>query len=277
MAKKHSYIICTVIILTGLLFLPVHAEETPSPVIVSESPDVPDVPDTDDAVSSPESVSSDPIVFKLEAQTQEMVVPAVFIPEPVFEFEPVVDGAEIVHDFIIQNQGNGLLLITDIRTGCACAVAEYPRYILPQQEDKITITIDTTGYGGRDDFSRTIMIATNDPMQSMQKAMISGRIDDFAKFDPKKVIIMRGPANEKLTFSVTITPSEQHPFTILDYELDDVLKDLVTIHLEKKDKKYILTTENNMKKAGRYMGKIHLHTDSSFKPQINMIIRGIIE
>jgi len=177
----------------------------------------------------------------------------------------------------MQNQGTVPLAIKYIRTGCACAAADYPKFILPQQEGKITITIDTTGYGGRDDFSRTIMISTNDPMQPVQRTMISGQINDFAHFDPKKVIIMRGPVTEKLIFSVTITPSEQHPFTITNFELDDVLKDLVTIHLEKKDKKYILTTENKMNTPGRYIGKIHIHTDSSYKPQINMIIRGIIE
>jgi len=72
-------------------------------------------------------------------------------------------------------------------------------------------------------------------MNSMLKVMISGRINDFAHFDPKKIIILRGAANEKITLSVTITPDKKYPFSITNYELDDALKNLVTVHLEKKN------------------------------------------
>ncbi|MBC2717382.1 MAG: DUF1573 domain-containing protein [Desulfobacteraceae bacterium] len=273
---KKVNIIFVFIILMGLLLLPVYAEQETSPPPVSEPPVAPPAQPDTAATPSPESADSDPALIQQAVPLQSMAWPAAFIPEPEFEFEPVVDGAKIVHNFIIQNQGTAPLTISDIRTGCACAVPEYPRVIFPQQEGKITITIDTTGYGGRD-FSRSIMISTNEPMNSMLKVIISGRINDFAHFDPKKIIILRGKAAEKIKLTVTITPDEKYPFTITNFELDEALKDVVKISLEKKDEKYVLTTENKMNTPGRYMGKIHLHTDSSFKPQINMIIRGIIE
>lgn len=34
---------------------------------------------------------------------------------PVFEFEPVFEGAHLTHDFIIQNQGDAPLNITGVR------------------------------------------------------------------------------------------------------------------------------------------------------------------
>ena len=43
--------------------------------------------------------------------------PAVFFPEKVFEFQPVVDGAKVVHDFVVLNKGTTLLLIENVRTG----------------------------------------------------------------------------------------------------------------------------------------------------------------
>jgi hypothetical protein len=207
---------------------------------------------------------------------QDLAFPAAFIPEPQYEFAPVIDGAKIIHDFEIENQGTVPLRITDIRTGCACAVASYPHFILPGDKDHITITIDTTGYGGRD-FSRDIMVATNEPMNSMLKMTIHGKINDFAHFYPKKVIILRGPAKEKIKTIVTITPIEEHPFSILNFEADEIIRDLVAFSIEKKDNQYILTAENKMMVPGRYMGKLHIHTDSAHKPQINLIVRGIIE
>ena len=43
--------------------------------------------------------------------------PAVFFPEKVFEFQPVVDGVKVVHDFVVMNKGTTLLLIENVRTG----------------------------------------------------------------------------------------------------------------------------------------------------------------
>jgi len=35
----------------------------------------------------------------------------------VFEFKPVLDGAEVIHDFVIQNNGKATLEIEKIETG----------------------------------------------------------------------------------------------------------------------------------------------------------------
>jgi hypothetical protein len=43
--------------------------------------------------------------------------PAIFFPEKVFEFQPVVDGVKVVHDFVVMNKGAALLLIENVRTG----------------------------------------------------------------------------------------------------------------------------------------------------------------
>jgi hypothetical protein len=43
--------------------------------------------------------------------------PTVFFPEKVFEFQPVVDGAKVVHDFVVMNKGTTPLLIENVRTG----------------------------------------------------------------------------------------------------------------------------------------------------------------
>ncbi len=277
MKIKRIIIIYILIILTGPLLLTVHAEqEILFAPPVSESAAPPSSITVPPETPSPEFKDSDPAIIQQVVPVQENVGPMAFIPEPEFEFAPVIDGAKIIHDFIIRNQGTAPLLIT-VRTGCACAVPEYPRSILPNDEAKITITIDTTGYGGRDDFLRTIKIFTNEKINSNLQARIYGQIKNFAEFDPKKNIILKGKADQKIKLSVTITPQENYPFTITNYELDEALKDVVKISLEQKGKKYILTAENQVDKPIRYMGKIHLHTDSSYKPQIDMIIRGIIK
>ena len=43
--------------------------------------------------------------------------PAVVLPELKFEFDPVVDGTQITHDFMIKNTGKGDLAIKQVKTG----------------------------------------------------------------------------------------------------------------------------------------------------------------
>jgi hypothetical protein len=42
---------------------------------------------------------------------------SVFFPQKAFEFEPVIEGVKVVHDFDVVNKGSAPLLINDVRTG----------------------------------------------------------------------------------------------------------------------------------------------------------------
>jgi hypothetical protein len=43
--------------------------------------------------------------------------PLIHIPEPKYEFQSVVEGQSVVHDFVIQNTGTKTLDITKVRPG----------------------------------------------------------------------------------------------------------------------------------------------------------------
>ncbi len=53
--------------------------------------------------------------FGTENKTPNL--PSVFVPESRFKFAPVLDGTEIIHDFIVQNKGTAPLKIEKVRTG----------------------------------------------------------------------------------------------------------------------------------------------------------------
>ncbi len=58
--------------------------------------------------------------FVLAAGTcsaQEGALPDAYSPEPSFTFETAVEGAEVTHDFIIANRGEGTLTIAKVKTG----------------------------------------------------------------------------------------------------------------------------------------------------------------
>jgi len=43
--------------------------------------------------------------------------PSVFVPEPLYQFGPVVSGKNVSHDYIVQNKGTAELEITSVKTG----------------------------------------------------------------------------------------------------------------------------------------------------------------
>ncbi len=51
------------------------------------------------------------------ASSDSEKAPTAFLPETQWEFESVVDGTAVVHDFVIQNKGDAPLNISKVKTG----------------------------------------------------------------------------------------------------------------------------------------------------------------
>ncbi len=52
-----------------------------------------------------------------DPSTNSEKVPSIFLPVSQWEFEPVVDGSAVVHDFVVQNKGDAPLNISKVKTG----------------------------------------------------------------------------------------------------------------------------------------------------------------
>jgi hypothetical protein len=48
---------------------------------------------------------------------QDDAGPAAFLPQTLYEFSPVLDGANVVHEFAVQNKGTAVLNIESVKTG----------------------------------------------------------------------------------------------------------------------------------------------------------------
>jgi uncharacterized membrane protein len=54
---------------------------------------------------------------KVTSNTASVQQPGAMMPELKFEFEPVVDGTIVTHDFVIKNVGSGVLNVNKVKTG----------------------------------------------------------------------------------------------------------------------------------------------------------------
>jgi hypothetical protein len=50
-------------------------------------------------------------------QNKKVQSPTAFLPETQYAFAPVLEGAEVLHDFILQNKGTVPLKVKKVRTG----------------------------------------------------------------------------------------------------------------------------------------------------------------
>lgn len=51
------------------------------------------------------------------ATTDSRIGPKVYLPENIYEFQPVPEGTEVVHDFSIANRGDEPLNILKVKSG----------------------------------------------------------------------------------------------------------------------------------------------------------------
>ena len=205
-----------------------------------------------------------------QAETQ------VFMPETQFTFQPVVEGTEVVHDFAIMNKGADTLSILNVKTSCGCTAVSYTRQVPAGGEGKITLKVNTTGYGGTL-LKKSVQVETSAAKQPNLTLEITGNVEKFANITPNK-LILRGNAGEPISGSATIAPDPKYPFKVLETKA----KTGTDIRVEIEDKQennatvYILTVENLKKDPGRYYDVILLKTDSLMKPELQLSVYGQI-
>ncbi len=193
---------------------------------------------------------------------------SLYVPLPVHNFKPVLEGTKITHTFRIENRGTMPININKVKTGCGCATARYTKTIAPASVGEVVITGNTSGYGGRL-FSKSIKVFTSDPANKQLALYLKGDVEHFASVSPGHVFLMK--ANQSST--VTITPLEKYPFNITDIK-PGTLAGKIRYSLEKKNGAYQLSVKNIHKEKGRFHGRLRVMTDHPEKKEITISVRG---
>jgi hypothetical protein len=53
----------------------------------------------------------------IATEEKSPAAPSAFIVQPEYTFDPVVDGTQVMHDYVIQNKGAEILEIQKVKTG----------------------------------------------------------------------------------------------------------------------------------------------------------------
>jgi len=86
--------------------------------------------------------------------------PKAVAPEPIKDAGVVSKADKITHDFVIRNEGNAPLEITEVRPACGCTVASFDKTIAPGQTGKVHVVVDTATFSGP--IAKGVTAFTND-------------------------------------------------------------------------------------------------------------------
>ncbi len=199
--------------------------------------------------------------------------PVLHIEKDVYNFGTILEGTVITHDFVIENTGNEPLLIPNIRSTCACAVADYTEKILPGEKGTVTVEFDSKGSGGRT-VNYKIRGDSSDPDKENFDLAITGYVEPILIIEPERAKFT-GNAGETVTGEIIITHDKRHPLKILSASTK---KGNVSVKLEEIEKngeqrKYKITVTSLKKEKGKYSDYIALTTDSEVFPDKQIIVK----
>ena len=214
----------------------------------------------------------------IKAEDNVNTYPSAYLPVDNYEFDPVVEGAEIDHQFIIQNKGTADLNIEKVKTGWGCTAVSFPRLISPGGEGKINIKVNSNGYGGRK-LKKNIVIHTNDEKHPKLNFVIQGKVDKFVTITPNRVNLS-GYVGEDIKQSIKIIPEKKYPFKILGVKAQkgkNINYKIEKIITPSKESEYLLTVTNLKNEKSRFFDTIYLETDSKIRPEIKISVYGNIK
>lgn len=210
-----------------------------------------------------------------EKPAAEQVPPKAVVADKEFDAGTVNKGDEIKHDFIVENQGKGVLEITRVQPACGCTVTEFDKKIEPGKSGKITATVHTTNFNGP--IHKTISVATNDPEMSNFQLAIKATVKAVLNVTPNQFqqvgLVFKGQSLKK---DFTLTSEDGTPFEVTQIQSEDpALKYDLKMAPDKKSATFtVILPEDHP--TGPITGRFTLSTTHPKAPSVTLAVFGTI-
>ncbi|MEM1248263.1 MAG: DUF1573 domain-containing protein [Acidobacteriota bacterium] len=153
-----------------------------------------------------------------------LALPAIAAAQPkaaadtlIHDFGLMPRGDVSAHTFILRNEGNQDLVISQVRASCACTVVDHPQVIAPGESGEVKVDLDTMQLLGPS--TKRVSLFTNDPENP--------RVDMTIKVDARpyvdvlpgyfRYIVVQGFAEEG-AIEQTVWASSPKEFSIVNVE-----------------------------------------------------------
>lgn len=137
--------------------------------------------------------------------------------EPIKDVGTVAKGEKITHDFVIRNDGDVPLEITQVHPACGCTVVEFDKSIAPGKTGKIHAVLDTSTFAGA--IAKGVTVFTNDTDTPQIELTVRAKVEPYIAVKPgyARYLTVQGEPLEG-NIAQTIWATDSAPFQIVKVE-----------------------------------------------------------
>jgi hypothetical protein len=134
--------------------------------------------------------------------------------EPIKDVGVVSKGDKVTHDFLIRNEGNAPLQITEVRPACGCTVVEFDKTIAPGQTGKVHVVIDTATFSGA--IAKGVTAFTSDTGNPQIELTVRADVQPLIAVKPgyARYITVQGEEEEGV-IQQTLWPTDGAPMDVV--------------------------------------------------------------
>jgi hypothetical protein len=192
-------------------------------------------------------------------------------------------GEKISHDFIIRNDGNAPLLVTEARPSCGCTVVDFDKTIASGKTGKVRVVIDTSAFSGP--IAKGVTVVTNDPLlpqfQLMLRATVAPTITAKPGYARFVIVQNEGPPSENL---LVLSAADGASFEVL--KADSSLAGLKVTYREAAPAERVPNVAGKQwmlrmllssdVPAGPLSGSVHVTTNNQQQPALDIPVSGFV-
>ena len=108
--------------------------------------------------------------------------PQAAIMQSVIDVGVIVRGEAVERSFVIRNDGDQPLELTDVQPTCGCTVVDFDRRIAPGSRGKVVVTLDSKGLRGP--VAKSIQVYTNDSRNPQLELVVKANIRAYIEAEP---------------------------------------------------------------------------------------------
>jgi len=138
--------------------------------------------------------------------------PKAVFPEIRFEFEKVLSGDVVEHDFVVRNEGSATLQIQKVSMTTPLLVTRMPREVAPGADGRIQFKLDTANLAGQ--FEGAILIFLNDSTLPRASLKFAGHIAPAIELSPMPAFFVAGQRGRGSQAAIDIVNHESEPLWI---------------------------------------------------------------
>ena len=154
------------------------------------------------------------VTLTIFSTTSLFAQPRATVAEPIKDLGIFYQDQLIIYDFIVRNEGNATLQITDVKPACGCTIADYDKTIEPGRTGKVHAKVNISTFNGT--IAKGITVMTNDAANPLLELTIKAVVKQVIAVKPgyARFNILQGESENSKDVQV-LASGDGSPFDVL--------------------------------------------------------------